>query len=127
MSNFRAAALLMLSVLSACATSPPEIVRPVGGAVYPPTQYVEVLERAPSRPYKEIGTIDAPGEPGTLRTQMLAKISTKAQQLGADAVVLQDVSRPGPVVTRLNPTTGNYETTGGQMIPAFKGVAIKYQ
>jgi hypothetical protein len=118
---------LAFIAMSACTPSQPEIVRPLGATTYPPTQYVDFLERAPQRAYKEIAVIDTPSEPGALRSQVLAQIRTRAQELGADAVILQDLSRPSPVVTRLNPVTGNYETTGGQPIPVFKGVAIKYQ
>lgn len=62
-----------------------------------------------------------------LRTQALAQIRAKAQQIGADAVILQDLSRTAPASQRLNPTTGQMEATGGQVIPAFKGVAIKFK
>jgi len=119
--------LFVLSVLSACTSSQPDVIRPAGSPIYPPTQFVELLESAPARPYLEIGTIDVPGEPGALRSQVLAQIRTRAQQLGADAVILQDLSRPAPVGSRLNPTTGTYETTGGQLVPAFKGIAIRYK
>jgi len=119
--------LFAVSVLSACTPSSPEVIRSAGSPVYPPTQYVDLLESAPARPYQEIAVIDAPGEPGTLRTQLIAQIRQQAQQLGADAVILQDLSRPAPVVTRLNPTTGTYDSIGGQLVPAFKAIAIKYR
>jgi hypothetical protein len=121
-------ALFMVSiVLSACTPSQPEVVRPSGQTTYSPTRFVEMLEAVPARPYEQIGVIDSPGEPGALRAQVLAQIQAKAQQLGADAVILQDLSRPAPVTQRLNPTTGLYESVGGQTIPAFKGIAIKYR
>ena len=122
-----ATSMFVATLLPACATSQPDVIRPAGSPVYPPTQFVDLLESAPTRPYVEIGTIDVPGEPGTLRSQALAQIRSRAQQLGADAVILQDLSRPAPLVSRLNPTTGTYETTGGQLVPAFKGTAIKYK
>ncbi|MFO1316120.1 MAG: hypothetical protein U1F58_11005 [Burkholderiales bacterium] len=114
-------------LLAACAAPQPDVVRAPGAPVYPPTAFVELLDRPPDRPYVELGTIDAPGEPGALRAQVLAQIRSKAQQLGADAVILTDQSRPAPSTQRLNPTTGTYETLGGQMVPAFKGVAIKFR
>jgi hypothetical protein len=121
-------AFAVLSIsLSGCTPSQPEVVRPTGQQSYPPTRFVEMLESAPSRAYIQIGVIDSPGEPGALRAQVLAQIQAKAQQLGADAVILQDLSRPAPVTQRLNPTTGLYESSGGQLIPAFKGIAIKYR
>lgn len=116
-----------LTALCACTPAQPEFVRPEGAPTYAPTQFVEMLDSAPARPYIEIGVIDVAGEPGALRTQVIAQIRTRAQQIGADAVILQDRSTPTPVSQRLNPTTGTYETTGGQLIPAFKGIAIKYK
>jgi len=119
-------ALLALVLAAACASPQPEVVR-TGTQVYAPTTDVDLLERAPTRPYTEIGVIDAPGEPGALRAQVLAQIRDKARQLGADAVILTDLSRRAPTTQQLNPTTGYYETVGGQTIPAFKGIAIKYR
>lgn len=128
MSTYRfAITLLAACVLAACTASQPDLVRPSGATTYAPTQNVEVLENPPARPYVKIGDVDAAGEPGALRAQVLAQIRTQAQAIGADAVVLQDVSRPAPAMTRLNPTTGMYENTGGQLVPAFKGIAIKYR
>jgi len=119
-------ALLAATLVVACAAPQPEVVR-TGAQVYAPTTDVDLLEQAPTRAYTEIGVIDMPGEPGALRAQVLAQIRDKARQLGADAVILTDQSRRAPTTQRLNPTTGYYETVGGQLIPAFKGVAIKYR
>lgn len=120
-------ATLLALVLAACAAPQPDVVRSPSAPVYAPTANVEVLEQRPTRPYLEIGTIDEPGEPGALRAQVLAQIREKARQLGADAVIVTDVSRRAPATQRMNPTTGFYETVGGQVIPAFKAVAIKFR
>jgi len=119
--------LTLALVLAACAPAQPDVVRPAGAPTFPPTQFVEMLESAPSRPYQEIGVIEATGEPGALRAQVMAQLRTRAQQIGAEAVIVQDLSRTAPASTRLNPTTGQYESTGGQTIPAFRGVAIRYK
>ena len=63
----------------------------------------------------------------TWRENRAASPAAPKNATGADAVILQDVSRPAPAMTRLNPTTGMYENTGGQLVPAFKGIAIKYR
>ncbi len=114
-------------MLCACASPTPQVASAVGNTSYPPTEYVAMLDTPPTRAYEQIGVIDVAGEPGSFRSQVLAQVSQRARQMGADAVILQDVSRAAPPGTKLNPTTGTYETTGGQMIPAFKGVAIKYR
>jgi hypothetical protein len=119
--------LALAAAVTACTPAQPEFVRATGGTTYPPTQFVDMLDSPPARPYQEIGVIDVPGEPGALRTQVLAQILGKAQQIGANAVILTDVSRTMPASQRLNPTTGQMESTGGQLIPAFKGVAIRYR
>ena len=120
-------ALLVATVVTACAAPQPEVTRAPGAPVYPPTLNVDMLDAPPSRPYTEIGVIDAPGEPGALRSQVLAQIRDKARALGADAVILTDQSRRAPAAPQFNPTTGYYETVGGQTIPAYKGLAIKYR
>ncbi len=113
--------------LVACAAPQPDVARATPSSTYAPTANVQLLEQPPTRPYTEIGTIDEPGEPGALRAQVLAQILEKARQMGADAVIVTDVSRRAPSTQRMNPTTGFYETVGGQVIPAFKGVAIKFR
>ena len=119
--------VLLFCALSACAPVQTQIVRPLAGVSYPPSQNVEVLDAPPARPYVQIGDVEATGEPGVVRAQVIAQIRSQAQQIGADAVVLKDVSRTAPAAPRLNPTTGMYETTGGQTIPAFTGIAIKFR
>jgi hypothetical protein len=119
--------LVVSSVLCACAPAAPEVVRTAGSPAYAPTEYVAMLDSAPARAYQQIGVIEVAGEPGSFRAQVLAQVTQQAQKMGADAVILQDVSRTAPAATRLNPTTGTYDSTGGQLIPAFKGIAIKYR
>ena len=63
------------------------VVRNAGVPTYAPTQFVDVLEAPPTRPFLEIATINVPGEPGAARTQVLAQIRTQAALLGADAVI----------------------------------------
>lgn len=128
MNPFRHVSLVALAyALAGCAANELAVTRPANAPTYAPTQVVEMLDRPPTRPYTEIGVIDAPGEPGALRTQVIAQIRDKAAALGADAVILQDVSRVAPSSQRLNPATGQYESTGGQLVPAYKGTAIKYR
>ena len=123
----RALLIASVGVLAACAPNQPTVTRAADTPTYAPTQLVEVLDAPPKRAYTEIGVIDAPGEPGALRAQVIAQVRDKAAQLGADAVILQDVSRTMPASQRLNPTTGQYEATGGLLVPAYKGIAIKYR
>lgn len=122
-----AAAVFGVALLVGCASQQPAVQPSASSTTFPPTQYVDLLEAPPTRPFQEIGVIDVPGDPGSARAQVLAQIRARAQQMGADAVILQDRSRAAPTTPRLNPTTGMYETTGGQLIPSFHGIAIKYR
>jgi len=118
---------LFAIAIAACAPGQKQLVKPVGTATYPPSNNVEVLSSPPEKPYVEIGEVDASGEPGAVPVQVLAQIRTQAQQIGADAVILKDISRTLPSAPRLNPTTGTYETVGGQLLPAYTGIAIRYR
>jgi len=113
--------------IASCAPVQTRSITPVGDEHYSPSNNVEVLDTAPTRAYVKIGDVDATGKPGDVPAQVLAQIRTEAQQMGADAVVLKDVSRTLPSAPRLNPTTGMYETTGGQAVPAYTGIAIRYR
>jgi len=115
-------------VLAACASLPSDITPVSGAPTYAPSVKVpDVLERAPAKAYVQIGTIDAKGVSGMTAEQLRTRIRTQAQNLGADAVVLQDASTRAPAESKFNPATGAYETRPGEVIPAYKGIAIKYQ
>ena len=52
------------------------------------------------RAYQQIGVIDVAGEPGAFRSQVLAQVAQRARQMGADAVILQDVKPNGSAETK---------------------------
>jgi hypothetical protein len=115
-------------ILVACAPLAPDVRRIDGAPALPVSATLpEVLDQAPTRPYAQIGVVDAKGAPGMTSVQVLARIREQAQQLGADAVILQDVSARAPTESKYNPVTGGYSIVQGDTIPAFKGYAIKYQ
>ena len=80
--------LAALILVAGCTPSQPEFVRPDGAPTFAPTQFVEMLDAPPSRPYDAIGVIEVTGEAGAPRTQVLAQIRTRAQEIGANAVIL---------------------------------------
>jgi hypothetical protein len=124
---FLVAVSASLALLVACSATAPQVVRPTSTVAYPPTRFLEVLNAAPSRPYEEIGVVDAIGEPGSFNAQLLERIKAQAQAIGADAIVVRDVSRSTGPQSRYDPATGAYLQTNGEVIPAFKGIAIKYR
>lgn len=116
-----------LAFLVACSPLQPQVERVKGAPTYPPTQHVEFLNDKPSRPYQALATIDVEGTVGMYREQIIVSIRKEALQLGADAVILEDRSRRTPVESQVNPFTGRTEQVGGEIIPIYRGVAIKYQ
>jgi len=120
--------LSLLLLLSACAPLAPDVIRSEGAPVFPPATYLpEVLEQPPARPYVQIGVVNATGVLDMVPSQVVARIREQAQQIGADAVILQDVSVRPPTDSTFNPATGGFAVTQGRAIPAFKGVAIRFQ
>lgn len=119
---------LLVLLAAACAPLAPDVIRSEGAPVLPASAYLpEVLEQAPNRPYVKIGVVDAKGVLGMVASQVVTRIREQAQQIGADAVILQDVSVRPPAESTFNPATGGFAVTQGNAIPAFKGIAIKYQ
>ena len=119
---------LLVLLLVACAPLAPDVRRVEGSPAFPASAFPpEVLEQAPARPHVQVGVIDAKGVLGQTPSQVIARIREQAQQIGADAVILQDVSVRPPANSTFNPATGGYAVTQGNAIPAFKGIAIRYQ
>ena len=119
---------LVLLLLAACAPLAPDVRRTEGTPTFPASAFPpEVLEQAPSRPYVQVGVVDARGVLGQTPSQVITRIREQAQQIGADAVILQDVSVRQPAESTFNPATGGFAVTQGSAIPAFKGIAIRYQ
>jgi hypothetical protein len=117
----------MALLVSACAPLQPKVVLREGVPTYPPSRYVELLKIAPKQPYQELAVIEATGTPGMYSVQVQEEVRKQAQQLGADAVILQDLSRVTAPESKLNPSLGSYELIPGEIIPAFRGIAIKYR
>ncbi len=115
-------------LLAACAPLAPDVKRIEGSPVFPAAATLpEVLQTAPTRSYVRLGVVDAQGVPGMAEAQVVARIRLEAQQMGADAVILQDVSTRAAVESKFNPATGGFTVTQGEPIPSYKGYAIKYR
>lgn len=63
---------------------------PYGSDKYSPTESVEILNSPPQYAFKEIGEITADGAEDS---KILAKITKKAKEVGADAVIIRNVVR----------------------------------
>ena len=120
--------LLVALLVAACAPLAPDVRRVDGAPTFPAAAAPpDVLAQPPTKPYIQIGVVDAKGTPGMAPAQVVARIREQAQQMGADAVVLQDVSTRAPTESKYNPVTGGYTVTQGDPVPAFKGFALKYR
>jgi hypothetical protein len=98
------------------------------GVTYPPTQNVQILTDVPTRPFKQIATLEARGPVNTPITDLWGSMREKAAAIGADAVIpTQDASTPQQQGLMYNPWLGGYQTIGGGTIPVIRGIAIKYK
>ena len=57
---------------------------------YAPTASVQILLRAPDRPYIEIAKLESRGMVGEPETELLEDARMRAQEIGADAIIVLD-------------------------------------
>jgi hypothetical protein len=125
MTRARIALLLVPLVLAGCATTSAVMLE--SGVTYPPTQNVQIITQAPTRPFKQIAMLEARGPVNTPVTDLLESMRQKAAAIGADAVIpTQDASTHQQQGLMYNPWLGGYQTIGGGTIPVIRGVAIKF-
>lgn len=125
MIRIRSAFLLAALVLSGCATTSAVMLE--SSVQYLPTQNVQILTEAPTRPFKQIAMLEARGPVNTPITYLLESMKQKAAAIGADAVIpTQDASTHQQQGLIYNPWLGGYQTIGGGTLPVIRGVAIKY-
>ena len=60
---------------------------------YAPTASVQILMKPPDKPYVEIAKLESRGAPGEPETSLLEDARTRAQQLGADAIIVHESAR----------------------------------
>ncbi|OIQ85466.1 hypothetical protein GALL_326980 [mine drainage metagenome] len=113
-------------VLGGCAATQDVAVERVSAEQYAPTSVVEVLQRAPARPYQLIARLDASGAAGTPVAQVLASLQAKAAALGANAIVVQDLSTRQQGTLQLDPSGGQMTQTAAQVVPHLKAQALRY-
>jgi hypothetical protein len=67
---------------------------------YPPTTQVEVLQKAPSRPYKSFAVLQCEPAPHARPEVVVEGLKEKAREIGADAIILcQAAPDSGPAGT----------------------------
>jgi hypothetical protein len=55
---------------------------------YPPTLQVDVLRKAPSRPYKSFAVLECEPAPQSISEEAVEGLQSKAREIGADAIIL---------------------------------------
>ena len=55
---------------------------------YPPTLQVDVLRKAPSRPYKSFAVVECEPAPHSRPEEVVEGLKGKAREIGADAIIL---------------------------------------
>jgi hypothetical protein len=84
-------ALIALTALlfGACATTTSVVVLDPAKQ-YAPTTSAQILLKPPDRPYVEIAKLESRGVVGEPETSVLEDARTRAQQLGADAIIVNE-------------------------------------
>lgn len=115
-------------ILTGCAAPSQGIVeqRVDSAAHYAPTTLVEVLQEAPSRAYVVLAGFDAQAPAGTTVAQLLARLQSRAAALGAEALIVHDLSTRQASTVQFNPSGGQMTQTGGQLLPHLRAQAIRY-
>lgn len=100
--------LLGLAVLPGCIQTEAVVLGSSGP--YPSSPEVEIFYQRPARPYQEIAVVQAKGS--VSQDDLLRSVRSKAQSLGADAVIVLPEQQE--------------EGTGGLLFPVIKAIAIKF-
>jgi hypothetical protein len=116
--------------LGACATANPSgavVVEQVSASHYAPSQTVDLLSTPPAVPYEVLARLQLTDPTGTATSsQLIAQLSTTAQGLGAEALLVQHVSHSGGGGVAFNPSGGQMQAAsdGGTLL--VMAVAIRY-
>lgn len=113
-------------LLVGCATDPVAInVNYLSGkGVYPPEPLIAVLNTPPAGAYIPIARLVVTGAQGLTQPQALEALEKKAQELGANAVIVQNESQDTVPDVAYNPAGGEYAVTTPIVAPKLIGLAI---
>lgn len=112
-------------LLGACAAQQQVTVQRETHQTFAPTALVEVLQQLPTQPYARIAVLDAQAPAGTPIAQLLAQLQIKAGALGANAIVVQDLSTKEGGSLQYNPSGGQFTTAPSVVLPHLRVIAIR--
>jgi hypothetical protein len=113
--------------LTGCAATQEVQVRRETQQTFAPSAIVEVLSQAPSGPFVRIAVLDAQAPAGTPLAQVLAQLQAKAGALGANAIVVQDLSTRQSGTLQYNPSGGEFSTAPTEVTPHLRAIAVRIQ
>ena len=115
-------------LIGACASQQQTIsVQRESTQTFAPTTLVEVLQNLPSQPHVRIAVLNARAPAGTPLAQLLASLQAKAGALGANAIVVEDLSTREGGMVQYNPSGGQFTTTASTVVPHLRAIAIRME
>lgn len=123
-----AAVICVGAALAGCATtSTGPTVKRLTQRQYPPTQTVDVLTTLPQKNYARIAQLQANDPTGSAtRSQLIAELVNSAQQLGANAIVIEQIQQSSGSELSFNPSGGQMQSAGGGQPMSVRALAIRY-
>lgn len=124
-------ALLVSAViaLGGCATAgvgAPTVER-LGSTQYAPTATVDVLSTMPSRAHERIARLQLNDPTGVAsQSQLVAQLSETAKSLGANALVVDAMSRSAGAGVAFNPVGGQIQQNGEAGPVSITALALRY-
>ena len=113
-------------LLGGCAaqSSPVEVTRLAGWGSYSPQPFIKVLQAPPAGLYVPIARLVVNAAAGLDRAQALTALEQKARELGANALIVSDETRPAAADLTFNPSGGTYTLEPPQSGTHLVGEAI---
>lgn len=119
--------IFVILAVAGCAAAGPQLqIKNVTKTHYAPTALVSTLTSPPRQPYVVIANIHASAPAGTPSAQVVAAIVKQAAALGANAIILHDLSHKSAGQMQFNPSGGLYQNTQGLLTPNFTAEAIHW-
>lgn len=122
---FAGVAIALAGCATTGATEP--VVESLTQTHYAPTQTVDVLAAPPAVAFESLARLHLSDPTGTAtRSQLVAQLSDAAKALGANAMVVEQVSRAGAPAVGFNPAGGQMQTTDNGGALTITVLAIRY-
>lgn len=118
-------------VLAGCASS--GLVAPkvqlLSQAHYAPTATIDVLNAPPATPFEPIARLQLADPTGAASSsQLVAQLGETAKNLGANALVVEQVTREGGASVAFNPAGGQMQSdSAGTGVASVTALAIRYK